>query len=136
MPGCLEYLGSEYLISESNALQGPRGGAWEGLRSQHFTEEAVGEEIQEAEESIAGRTTDGEFHTFFDEKTFGMGEAGKAGACPRDTGLDNRVDRSPLALLCRLWPSASVRKEVEERQNGKGTSRLLHRWAHRGGLGR
>nr|XP_048284173.1 prothrombin [Myodes glareolus] len=43
--------------------------------SLNYCEEAVGEEIQDAEESIAGRTTDGEFHTFFDEKTFGMGEA-------------------------------------------------------------
>lgn len=82
----------------------------------------MGEEIQDEEESIGGRTTDAEFHTFFDEKTFGLGEAGEAGACPRDTGLDSMVDPSPLALLCRLWPSASVREEVAERQNGKGTS--------------
>lgn len=68
----------------------------------------MGEESQDAEESIGGRTTGGEFHTFFDEKTFGMGEAGEAGTCLRDTGLDSRVDPSPLALLCRLWPSASV----------------------------
>ncbi|XP_057637708.1 prothrombin [Chionomys nivalis] len=43
--------------------------------SLNYCEEAVGEEIQEEEESIGGRTTDAEFHTFFDEKTFGLGEA-------------------------------------------------------------
>ncbi|XP_041493584.1 prothrombin [Microtus oregoni] len=43
--------------------------------SLNYCEEAVGEEIQDEEESIGGRTTDAEFHTFFDEKTFGLGEA-------------------------------------------------------------
>ncbi|XP_034349851.1 prothrombin [Arvicanthis niloticus] len=44
--------------------------------SLNYCEEAVGDlENPEAEESIAGRTTDTEFHTFFDEKTFGLGEA-------------------------------------------------------------
>lgn len=38
------------------------------------------EASQDVEESIGGRTTDGEFHTFFDEKTFGLGEAGEAPA--------------------------------------------------------
>lgn len=80
------------------------------------------EEIHDVEESIGGRTTDGEFHTFFDENTFGLGEAGEATACPWDVGLQGRMDPSPSALLCRLWPSASVREEVAERQNGKGAS--------------
>ncbi|KAL1786341.1 prothrombin isoform X1 [Sigmodon hispidus] len=43
--------------------------------SLNYCEEAVGEEIQDAEETIGGRTTNGEFSTFFDEKTFGLGEA-------------------------------------------------------------
>lgn len=111
------------LILESNALQSQMpAGAWEDLSSQSFTEEAVEEEIHDVEESIGGRTTDGEFHTFFDENTFGFGEAGEAPACPWDAGLEGRIDPSPSALHCRLRPSASVREEVAERQNRKGTA--------------
>ncbi|XP_051000084.1 prothrombin-like [Acomys russatus] len=48
-----------------------------------YCDEALGEESPEspespesqAGESIRGRTTDAEYHTFFDEKTFGLGEA-------------------------------------------------------------
>lgn len=40
----------------------------------------MGEENHDVDESIAGRTTDAEFHTFFDEKTFGLGEAGETPA--------------------------------------------------------
>ncbi|CAH6788229.1 prothrombin [Phodopus roborovskii] len=43
--------------------------------SLNYCEDAVEEEIHDGEESIGGRTTDGEFHTFFDETTFGLGEA-------------------------------------------------------------
>ncbi|CAO2579859.1 F2 [Lemmus lemmus] len=43
--------------------------------SLNYCEEAVGEESQDAEEFTRERTTEVEFHTFFDEKTFGIGEA-------------------------------------------------------------
>lgn len=77
-------------------------------------------ENPEAEESIAGRTTDTEFHTFFDEKTFGLGEAGETPASQWDPRLEARTGPSPSVLLCRLWPAAFVREEVAERRNGKG----------------
>lgn len=112
------------LTLESNALQAPKG--FEKVSGTSHcrvsTEEAVGEESQDVDESIGGRTTDGEFHTFFDEKTFGLGEAGEAPACLWDTGLKARMRPSPSALLCRLWPAAFVREEVAGRQNGKGAS--------------
>uniref|UniRef100_A0A8C6QPB5 Prothrombin n=1 Tax=Nannospalax galili TaxID=1026970 RepID=A0A8C6QPB5_NANGA len=42
----------------------------------NYCEEAVGEELgQDGEETIGGRTTVEEFQAFFDEKTFGSGEA-------------------------------------------------------------
>lgn len=79
-------------------------------------------ENQDAEESIAGRTTDTEFHTFFDEKAFGLGEAGETPTPQWDMRLEVRTDPSLSVLLCRLWPAAFVREEVAERQNGKGAS--------------
>jgi hypothetical protein len=82
----------------------------------------VGEENYDVDESIAGRTTDAEFHTFFNEKTFGLGEAGETLASQWDTRLEARMGPSPSVLLCRLWPAAFVREEVVERHNRKGAS--------------
>lgn len=64
----------------------------------------MGEESQNGEEQIAGRTTDKEFHTFFNEKTFGFGEAGEAPECPWGAGLKARM--GPLTVCLVLQTAA------------------------------
>lgn len=82
-------------------------------------EEEAGDTLSEdGDGTIGGRTTNEEFQTFFDEKTFGSGEAGEAsmGVCVA-LGLVPAMGPSPPGLLCRLWAAATVREEDSERQN-------------------
>lgn len=58
----------------------------------------MGEENYDADETIAGRTTDTEFHTFFDERTFGLGEAGETPSLSGTRGW--RPGWAPHHLSC------------------------------------
>lgn len=60
----------------------------------------MGEENHDVDESIAGRTTNAEFHTFFDEKTFGLGEAGETPTFQWDSRLEARMGRPLTVLSC------------------------------------
>lgn len=58
---------------------------------------------------IEGRTTTEEFQPFFNEKTFGAGEAGEvAGRWVCGRGAVAALSPLLPGLLCRLWAAASV----------------------------
>ena len=86
-------------------------------------EEPVDEEVgygpgEEPDVAIEGRTTADKFQPFFNERTFGSGEAGQAAAGgARGRGMGAGAGAGVAALgpsrshwLCRLWPAASVRE--------------------------
>lgn len=89
-----------------------RGRSWVSTE-ENVEEEEIGPEGG-PEEVIAGRTTEQEFQTFFDQKTFGQGEAGEAWACLGckvglvGRGLVARTGPLQPALLRRLWAAAAV----------------------------
>lgn len=73
--------------------------------------EEVGDGLAEdPDAAIEGRTGDEEFQPFFNEKTFGAGEAGEAAVASGGVGRGARVTALLLTsgLLCRLWAAASV----------------------------
>ena len=95
----------------------------------------LGEDL-DPDAAIEGRTSEDHFQPFFNEKTFGAGEAGKVRGSRRAGGgaAALRLSRSRLSL--RLWPATPVREEEASGPNGEGAFRVLHRGAHRGGSGR
>lgn len=114
-------------------------GAW--VPAEEPVEEVTGDGPDEdSNVAIQGRTTDEEFQTFFNEKTFGTGEAGEVPSRwvqGHGVGPALRLaTHCPPALLYRLWAAAAVRADVKGRQNRGGASGVLHRRAHRARLGR
>lgn len=69
----------------------------------------TGDELgEDPDAAIEGRTTTEDFQPFFDEKTFGAGEAGEAAGARRGRGAGAALGSSAPGSLCRLRAAASV----------------------------